>query len=117
WLYQSVLGIRPDPSGPGFKKFILAPQPDPTTGLTWARGSYDSAHGRIVSDWTSENGRFTLQAVIPPNTIVTLFVPAKDADSVTESGKPAAQAESGAAVLAVGSGTYQFQSTIPEITK
>ena len=65
WLYQSVLGIRPDPAGPGFKRFILAPQPDPATGLTSARGSYDSVHGRIVSDWTCENGKFTLHAVIP----------------------------------------------------
>ena len=31
WLYQSVLGIRPDPAGPGFKKFSIAPQPDPAT--------------------------------------------------------------------------------------
>ena len=34
WLYEAVLGIRPDPAGPGFKRFILAPQPDPATGLT-----------------------------------------------------------------------------------
>ena len=93
WLYQSVLGIRPDPTGPGFKKFILAPQPDLATGSTSAQGSYDSSYGRIVSDWACENGRFSLQAVVPPNTTATVFVPAKDAGNVTESGKPAAQSE------------------------
>jgi len=121
WLYQSVLGIRPDPAGPGFKKFILAPQPDPATGLTSAHGSYDSVYGRIVSDWRCENGQFTIQAVIPPNTTATVYVPAKDADSVTESGKPAAQAEgveflrmgNHVAVYAVGSGNYRFQSKLP----
>jgi alpha-L-rhamnosidase len=120
WLYQSVLGIRPDPAGPGFKKFILAPQPDPATGLISARGSYDSCHGRIISDWTGENGRFTLHAVIPANTTATVYVPAKDADGVTESGKPAAKAEGvkflrmegGAAVYSVGSGSYRFQSSL-----
>jgi len=120
WFYQSVLGIRPDSTGPGFKKFILAPQPDPTTGLTWARGSYDSVHGRIVSDWTCENGHFTLLAVIPANTTATVYVPTKDAASVIESGKPAARAESvkflrmenNAAVYAIGSGAYHFQSTL-----
>ncbi len=120
WLYQSVLGIRPDPDGPGFKKFILAPQPDPATGLISARGSYDSVHGRIVSDWTCENGRFTLHTVIPANTTATVHVPAKDADGVTESGKPAAKAEGvkflrmerGAAVYSVDSGNYRFQSSL-----
>ena len=121
WLYQSVLGIRPDPTGPGFKKFILAPQPDPATGLTSAHGSYDSVHGRIVSDWTCEKGNFTLNAVVPPNTTATVFVPANDSGTVTESGKHAAQAEgvkflrmeNHAAVYVVGSGTYRFQSALP----
>ncbi len=121
WLYQSVLGVRPDPSGPGFKKIILAPQPDPTSDLTSARGSYDSVHGRIVSDWTCENGKFTLHAVVPPNTTATVFVPAKDADVVTESGKKADKAEgvkflrleSNVAIYAVGSGTYRFESLLP----
>jgi len=121
WLYQSVLGIRPDPAGPGFKKFILAPQPDPATGLTSAHGSYDSVHGRIVSDWTCENGKFILNTVIPANTTATLYVPTKDADSVTESEKPAAQAEgveflrieNNTAVYALVSGNYRFQSKLP----
>ena len=122
WLYQSVLGIRPDPAGPGFKKFILAPQPDPASNLTSARGSYDSVRGRIVSDWTCENGRFALHAVIPANTTATVYVPAKNAHAVTESGKPAAKAEgvtflrteNNTVVYAVGSGSYWFQSTMPE---
>ncbi len=121
WLYQSVLGICPDPTGPGLKKFILAPQPDPASGLTWARSGYNSVHGRIISDWTSENGEFTLHAVIPANTTATVFVPAKDAAEVTESGKPAAKAagvtflrmENNAAIYAVGSGTFRFQSRLP----
>ena len=121
WLYQSVLGIRPDSAGPGFKKILLAPQPDPATGLTWARGSYDSVHGRIVSEWTCDNGRFVWHAVIPPNATATVLVPAKDAAGVTESGRPAARAEGvaflrmekGAAVYAVGSGSYEFRSELP----
>lgn len=121
WLYQSVLGIRPDPTGPGFKKFLLAPQPDLASGLTWARGSYDSVYGHIVSDWTCENGHFNLHAVIPANTTATVFVPTRDATSVTESGKPASQAEyvnflrmeNHSAVYVIGSGSYHFQSILP----
>jgi alpha-L-rhamnosidase len=57
-----------------------------------------------------------MEVTIPVNTTATVFVPAKDAASVTESGQPAASAEGvkflrmekGAAVYAVGSGTYRF---------
>jgi hypothetical protein len=56
WLYQSVPGTRPDPAGPGFRKFILAPQPDVPTGLMSARGSYQPVHGTIESEWTYSDG-------------------------------------------------------------
>ena len=116
WLYQSVLGIRPDPAGPGFKKIILAPQPDPASGLTSASGSYDSVHGRIVSDWKCDNGGFAWHVVVPPNTTATVYVPSKDAAGVTESGVRADQAEGlkflrmedATAVYAVESGSYDF---------
>lgn len=116
WLYQSVLGIRPDPAGPGFKKFILAPQPDPATGLTSAEGSYESPYGRIVSQWKIESERMFMSIVVPPNTTATVYVPAKNEADVTESGKPAAASdgvkflrmEKDAAVFEVVSGTYGF---------
>jgi len=116
WLYQSVLGIRPDPTGPGFKKFIVAPQPDPATGLTSARGTYDSVHGRIVSDWKIASGIFTLNATVPANTTATIYLPTADNHTVRESGKPAAQAkgvtflglEGNASIYSVSSGIYHF---------
>ena len=61
-----------------------------------------------------------MDVTIPPNSTATIFVPAKDAASVTESGKPASEAksvkflrmENNSAVYAVGSGNYQFQSQL-----
>ena len=75
---------------------------------------------RIASNWKHEGGKLTMDVTIPPNSTATIFVPAKDAASVTESGKPAGEAkdvkflrmENNAAVYAVGSGTYQFQSQL-----
>lgn len=66
-------------------------------------------------------GKYEIQVTIPPNTTATAYVPAKNGESVTESGKPAAAAEGvqflrmekNTAVYAVGSGTYQFLSTLP----
>ena len=93
--------------------------------LTWAKGYYDSNHGRIVSNWKREGDKLSMDVTIPGNTTATVYVPAKDAAVVTESGKPAAKSdgvkflrmENNAAVYAVGSGIYQFQSTMSEIVK
>ena len=77
-------------AGPGFGKFILAPQPDPASGLSSAAGCYDSPHGRIVSDWNIAAGRFVLKATIPPNTTAGVYVPARSPEAVTEGAKAAA---------------------------
>jgi alpha-L-rhamnosidase len=116
WFYQGPAGILPDPSGPAFKKILI--KPAIVGDLTWVKSHHDSAHGRIVSNWKSEGAKLTMQVTIPVNTTATVYVPAKDADSVSESGKPITQAdgvkflrmENAAAVVEVGSGSYQFQS-------
>ena len=123
WFQQALAGIRADETGPGFKKILI--KPAVVGDLTWVKGSYDSIHGRIDSHWQHEGNKLHLDITIPANTSATVFVPAKDAATVTESGKPAAQAEgvkflrleNNAAVYAVGSGTYRFQSTLPETIK
>lgn len=123
WLYRTVLGIRPAPDGPGFSRIIL--QPEPIAGLAWARGHFDSRHGRIRSDWRITKGTFHLEIEIPANTSATVFVPAKEAASVRESNNPAASApgvrllrhEAGRAVFSVGSGTYHFTSPFPAPTR
>jgi len=88
--------------------------------VDWVNCHYDSPHGRIASNWKREGKKLTMEVTIPPNTTATIFVPAKDAASVTESGKPVGEAEGvkflrmekNAAVYAVGSGNYQFQSQL-----
>jgi alpha-L-rhamnosidase len=114
WMFRSILGIETD--GAGFKKILM--KPELGEGITWAKGHYDSIRGRIGSDWKIENSAFDWKIAIPPNTTATVFVPAKDASSVTESGQPAAEAkgvkflrmENDRAVFEVASGSYEFQS-------
>ena len=74
WFYRTVLGI--DAAEPGFGKLLL--KPEPGGNLTWARGYYDSPHGRIGSDWKIENGQFVWNVRIPANTTATVHVPAKE---------------------------------------
>jgi alpha-L-rhamnosidase len=119
WFYENLAGIRPDPERPGFKHIIM--RPTPVGDLTFVKASHHSPYGEIVSEWKREGDRFTWNATVPPNTTATLYVPARDAASVQEGGRGSDQApgvkylrmESGAAVYEVGSGSYQFASSMP----
>lgn len=70
WMYSSVAGIDLDPTQPAYKHAVLHPHPG--GGLTYARASYDSIHGRIVSDWKLENGQFAYRIMVPTNTTATV---------------------------------------------
>ena len=116
WVWRNIVGLNPNESKPGWKHFTVAPRPG--GGLAWARGSYDSIRGTIISDWRIEGGRFRLDVTVPANTTATVSLPTKDAGSVTIDGKPAAASElvrplgvtGGRAAFAVESGRYRFVS-------
>ena len=80
WFYCGLAGIVPDPSGPGFKRFLLRPQI--VGDVTWVRAHYDSVHGRIQSHWQLVSDDFIWEFTVPPHTTATVFVPAKSAGDV-----------------------------------
>jgi alpha-L-rhamnosidase len=90
WFLEGVAGIQLDPDKPGYQHFLI--RPGIVGDLRWAKGSFDSLYGNIVSEWKISDGRLTLEVQVPPNTSARVYVPAENADSVTESGKPAGQA-------------------------
>lgn len=122
WMFRTLAGI--DSEGPGFGQIIIRPMP-PAPGsnaqhdpIHWVNASYDSIVGRIVSQWRVEGSRFELSVTIPANAQATVFVPARDATSVTEGGRPLG-ASSGVslvgmqgdrAVVRVTAGSYHFVS-------
>lgn len=116
WLFGTVAGIETDELC--YKKIIIRPRPG--GGITAARASYVSINGKIESAWKIEGSEFILDATIPANTTATIYVPAKDAESVTEGGRKASQSENvkllrtedGYAVFSVGSGHYRFTSKV-----
>jgi alpha-L-rhamnosidase len=116
WMYSGIAGINPDPDSPAFKHFVLRPQL--VEGLDFARGQYRSIHGRIVSAWRKKTDAFEWKVRIPANTSATVFVPAGNKGTVTESDLPATEAdgvkflrmEGRRAVFRVGSGDYLFCS-------
>ena len=118
WLYESLAGIKSDPEQPGFKHIIM--RPEPVGDLRFVKASHRSPYGLIESDWQKQDGVFRWKVAIPANTTATVYVPATTAESVTENGKPVAQArgikllkeENGRAVFSVGSGNYSFESRL-----
>jgi alpha-L-rhamnosidase len=116
WLYEYVAGIAPDDANPGFKHLVM--RPHPVGGLEWVKCSFRSSYGLVKSEWQKEGNAFHWQVTVPPNTTATAYVPAKDADTITEGGKSAQDAdgvkfvrtENGRAVFELTSGSYRFES-------
>jgi len=114
WLYNGLGGINPDPSGPGWEKFFIHPQPQ--TGLASVDAEYHSIRGLIVSNWQQSGTGITLTVAVPVNATATITIPTSNPAAVTESGAPAATApgvtsstaQTNALVLVVGSGQYVF---------
>lgn len=75
WLYEDVLGIRRDENNPGFKHFYL--EPVAGGGLSYAKGSYESVYGTIVSEWSVEGNELVFHFVIPANTLATVSLPSE----------------------------------------
>lgn len=120
WLFDTVAGIGIDPAQPGFKHVVLRPRiQGSATPLTWVKAHHEGLYGRIESNWRRDGDTLTWNVSVPANSTATVYVPAMDAASVTEGGKPAAESagvkfvrmENGAAVYEVGAGTYAFKST------
>lgn len=101
WMYRKIAGINIDEDQPGYKHSIIKPQPG--GGLTKATGIIKTMYGNLRSSWTQENGTFTFDVMIPPNTSATVHLPANDDSTITLDG----QSVSGA-VHELDAGKYQF---------
>ena len=118
WLYRYVAGIDQDPRSSGYKHIVIHPHPG--GGLASAGAQYDSIRGMVVSKWEIVDGLFQLKTTIPANTTATVHIPALGGTAVSESGRPLDRAEGvellrledGEAVVAVGSGRYEFVGSI-----
>jgi alpha-L-rhamnosidase len=88
--------------------------------LQFVNASYESPYGLIKSSWKNNTTTFEWEVTIPSNTSAVIYIPARSANDVMESGRPLSAAEAvqaikwenGTAVIQVGSGHYQFKSVI-----
>jgi len=114
WFYHDLAGIQNAPGSAGFKEIVINPQP--VGDVTWAKATYHSIRGKIVSSWKRDGETFTLDVTIPPNTTAKIFLPAKSDRDILVNGMPPSprgsflRMENGRAVIAVESGDYHFKS-------
>jgi alpha-L-rhamnosidase len=118
WMYEYLAGIRTDSERPGFRHSIIRPYP--AGDLSFVNATHKTMYGALNSSWRRAQGQFTLDVTVPANTTATVYVPAKDAAAVMESGKKAsevkgvkfARSEGANAIFEVESGTYSFKSAL-----
>lgn len=72
WLYKRVAGIQP--AEPGYRRVRFQPTPGP--GLTWARGTLDTPHGRVECGWREDaSGVIVVDCVVPDGVDADLVLP------------------------------------------
>ena len=130
WMFRHMAGICPDEEQPGFKHFILRPNPDTRKTLRFQQkritsvdAEFWSNYGPIKASWQSDGGaELTYDVTIPANTTATLYMPVSEGYELKESGQPVSACpdieylgiEDGRAVCCLGSGSYRF--TVDNVT-
>lgn len=76
WLYSNVCGIAPSEKVPGFKEFVLQPQPSLNEKyLTFAEAVFESPMGTIKSAWKIvESNNVQFNFTVPFNTVAHLRI-------------------------------------------
>jgi len=84
WMWNNVVGINLIEEEPGFKRFLVKPQP--TGDLKWAKAEYETNYGKIVVDWKIEGDLFDLNLTIPPNSEAVVELPEVKTGAVVKEG-------------------------------
>jgi alpha-L-rhamnosidase len=105
WFPRVLGGIRPDESGPGFRRVIIDPRP--VGGVTWAKTTYDTAQGLVATEWRVKNGKLTLNVNIPANATALVRVPGANA-TVKQSEARLVRQQEGYTEFEAPSGDYEF---------
>jgi hypothetical protein len=114
WFYAGLGGIGQTENSVAYKEIEI--KPEMVGDLTWVKSSYQSPYGEIRSDWEKSGTGLKMNVTVPANTTAWVYVPAKSASEVSESGKSISGRKdiqvigekNGRIVLKVGSGDYQF---------
>jgi alpha-L-rhamnosidase len=116
WMYRVAAGLDTYNDGTGYKHIRVMPHIG--GGLTSVSASLQTYYGQVSSAWSISGGKLQLSVNLPVNTTATLFIPAANADGITESNQKLASVkevkivknENGYVQVEVGSGSYTFSA-------
>lgn len=114
WFYDGLAGIRNAEGAQAMKRMVI--DPEPVGDITWAKASYRSPYGEVISDWKKAPSQFALTVQIPVNTKAVIYLPSTRTSTITESDKPVISNhqfkilgyKDGKTCIEVGSGLYHF---------
>ncbi|MFY9234146.1 MAG: family 78 glycoside hydrolase catalytic domain [Fimbriimonadaceae bacterium] len=86
WFYDGLGGIAQEEDSVAFDKIIIRPAMLP--GLKWAKCSYRSVRGPIVSEWRWRGMDIIMKVVIPVGSTARVRFPGPDPDRIKEGGRP-----------------------------
>ncbi|GAB3662332.1 glycoside hydrolase family 78 protein [Echinicola sediminis] len=84
-------GIRTDPDRPGMKSMLI--KPALVGDLTFANTEYESLYGKVMVNWSKQDGKANFHIEIPVNTTAKVYLPALEKGHVKESGVIAEKSE------------------------
>ncbi|RKD19611.1 alpha-rhamnosidase [Pelobium manganitolerans] len=114
WYYENLAGIKAEISG--FKEILMKPETS-IAGLNYVNASFDSPFGKIKSNWKRDKKTFNWNISIPANTSATVYLPASNQKSISESGKNITnqkdiefiRKDGDKMIYKINSGNYAFQ--------
>ena len=112
WFIRHLGGIQAAEDAVGFDRIVIRPR---THGLEWVKSSHRGARGLIESNWKVGADGKEFEIVIPPDSVALVELPVAQGETITESGKPLAEAGGVTVVegpvhrMKVGSGKYRFE--------
>jgi alpha-L-rhamnosidase len=83
WMYRDMAGLSEDE--PGYRKIKIMPHIG--GGITSAKADLETCYGKASSAWQLQNNQLVLSVEVPANTSASIFIPAKNAEAITEGGK------------------------------
>jgi len=73
WFYNTLAGIRPDETRPGFKHIIIQPYVPPS--LQHVKATVQTLYGPVLMQWRKEQDRFNARIELPAGTTAAVILP------------------------------------------
>lgn len=108
WMYQQMAGLQLGKAG--YKHILI--KPEPHHKFSFAKATFQSMYGQVLSGWEVNNGTMQIHVTIPPNTTADITLPQAHTEDVKLDGKPispdTAHTGDDGVTISIGSGDYIF---------